>query len=121
MRVWTRSSASRLESGSSNRKTLGSRTMARPMATRWRWPPESCRGLRSSSGSICRMRAASAHALRRSRARRGLRQLQAEGHVVVDGHMRIERVGLEHHGDAALLAGAKIVDTLAADAEVRRR
>ncbi len=24
----------------------GSRTMARPMATRWRWPPESWRGLR---------------------------------------------------------------------------
>ena len=26
------------------RKTAGSRTMARPMATRWRWPPESCFG-----------------------------------------------------------------------------
>ena len=32
----TRSAASRLESGSSNRNTLGSLTMARPMATRWR-------------------------------------------------------------------------------------
>ena len=27
--------------------TFGSRTMARPMATRWRWPPESALGLRS--------------------------------------------------------------------------
>jgi hypothetical protein len=41
-RMATRSLASRLESGSSNRNTFGgSRTMARPMATRWRWPPES--------------------------------------------------------------------------------
>ena len=32
----------------------------------------------------------------------GLRQLQPEGHVVVDVHVRVERVGLEHHGDAAL-------------------
>ena len=36
-----RSWASRLDSGSSNRNTCGSRTMARPIATRWRWPPDS--------------------------------------------------------------------------------
>ena len=33
-----------LDNGSSNRNTCGSRTMARPMATRWRCPPESWRG-----------------------------------------------------------------------------
>ena len=43
-RMWPRSLASRLESGSSIRKTLGRRTMARARATRWRWPPESWRG-----------------------------------------------------------------------------
>ena len=43
-RICTRNLASRLESGSSNRNTCGARTMARPMATRWRWPPESWRG-----------------------------------------------------------------------------
>ena len=48
-RVWTRSLASRLDSGSSIRNTAGSRTMARPSATRWRWPPDSSFGLRSSS------------------------------------------------------------------------
>ena len=56
MRVATRSAASRLESGSSKRKSLGVRTMARPMATRWRWPPESSAGRRArrgSSESIC--------------------------------------------------------------------
>ena len=36
VRVWTRSLASRLDSGSSIRKTCGWRTMARPIATRWR-------------------------------------------------------------------------------------
>src|SRR5260370_7473232 len=40
-RVCTRSLASRLERGSSSRKTCASRTMARPSATRWRCPPES--------------------------------------------------------------------------------
>ena len=42
----TRSLASRLDSGSSIRNACGSRTMARPIATRWRWPPDSAPGLR---------------------------------------------------------------------------
>ena len=45
-RVCTRSLASRLDSGSSMRKTCGLRTIARPMATRCRWPPDSALGLR---------------------------------------------------------------------------
>ena len=36
VRICTRSFASRLESGSSIRKATGSRTIARPIATRWR-------------------------------------------------------------------------------------
>ena len=28
-------------------------------------------------------------------------QLQAEGHVLVHCHMRVERIVLEHHGDVA--------------------
>ena len=47
-RICTRSLASRLDSGSSNRNTAGWRTMARPIATRWRCPPESSRGERLS-------------------------------------------------------------------------
>src|SRR5437588_239015 len=34
--------------------------------------------------------------------------LQPEGHVVVDGHVRVERVGLEDHGDVSL-AGRHLV------------
>ncbi len=47
-RVCTRNAASRLDSGSSIKNTRGSRTIARARATRWRWPPESWAGLRSS-------------------------------------------------------------------------
>ncbi|MNY59558.1 hypothetical protein D3C86_1960220 [compost metagenome] len=60
MRICTRREASRFDSGSSNRNTLGSRTRVRPMATRWRWPPERSLGLRSSNWSSCRMRDTSA-------------------------------------------------------------
>ncbi len=59
VRIWTRSFASRFESGSSMRNAFGSRTIARPIATRCRWPPESAFGLRSRNSSRPRMRAAS--------------------------------------------------------------
>ena len=45
-RMETRSLASRLDSGSSMRNACGSRTMARPIATRCRCPPDSAAGLR---------------------------------------------------------------------------
>ena len=38
----------------------------------------------------------------RPRPSSALVNLQAEGHVLADVHVRIERVGLEHHGDLAL-------------------
>ena len=46
-RICTRSFASRFDSGSSIRNAFGLRTIARPMATRWRWPPDRFAGLRS--------------------------------------------------------------------------
>ena len=55
----TRSFASRLDSGSSMRNARGSRTIARPMATRWRCPPESAAGLRRRYSSIPSIRATS--------------------------------------------------------------
>ena len=45
---------------------------------------------------------------------RGLAQLEAERHVVVDAHVRVERVVLEHHRDVAIL-GRHVVDDPVAD------
>ena len=36
-----------------------------------------------------------------------LASLQGEADVVVDRHVRVERVGLEHHGDAAIARRAR--------------
>ena len=48
---------------------------------------------------------------------RCLPHLQAEGEVLVDRHVRVEGVGLEDHGDAAV-AGMHAVDHPAGDADV---
>jgi len=44
-------------------------------------------------------------------------ELQPERHVLVDVHVRVERVVLEHHGDVAVL-GRHVVDHVAADRDV---
>ncbi len=112
--------ASRLESGSSNRKTFGSRTMARPMATRWRWPPD-------ERGPACGPEPAFELQHRGRLARRGSStsalgscvDAERKRDVVEHAHMRIERIGLEHHGDAALHR-RQVVDRLAGDDDLAR-
>ena len=44
----------------------------------------------------------------------GLAQFEAKSHIVVHGHVRVEGVGLEHHGDVAVLGG-HVIDHLVAD------
>ena len=44
-------------------------------------------------------------------------ELQREAHVLAHGHVRVERIGLEHHRDAAL-GGGDVVHPLAADVEL---
>ena len=46
--------------------------------------------------------------------------LEAEPQVVADAHVRIERIGLEHHGDAAI-ARWQVIDQLAADLQLAMR
>src|SRR4051794_21633453 len=101
-RICTRILASRLDRGSPKRKAVGLRTMARPNATRWRWPPESAWGLRSSILSSPR-----ALEVRQPQGFGGAAdgfgneilflfgQLQPEGHVVEDGHVGVEGIVLE--------------------------
>ena len=112
-----RSLASRLDSGSSNRNTSTSRTSARPMATRWRWPPDSCAGLALEQRLDLQDLGGARRRACRSRpsACRGV--LQAEGQVAAHRHLRIERVGLEHHADAAVL-GLLPGDVLAVDEDL---
>ena len=118
VRMSTRSLASRLDSGSSNRKTCGLRTSARPMATRWRWPPESWLGLRSSRWPICSVSATSATAL--SRSGFGTPRISMPKAMFCATVMfGIERVGLEHHGDVALRR-MQVVDRAAVDADLAR-
>jgi hypothetical protein len=71
------------------------------MATRWRWPPESCARLafqqvaqfQDLGGLVdARLDLVLGH----------LADLQAVGHVVEHAHVRVQRVVLEHHGDVAL-------------------
>jgi hypothetical protein len=50
---------------------------------------------------------------------RGFAVAQPVGHVVVDAHMRIERVVLEHHRDVAL-GRLDVVDDALADADLAR-
>ena len=50
---------------------------------------------------------------------RRLALLQAEGEVLLDGHVRVERVVLEHHRDVAVL-GRQVVDDPAADGDRAR-
>jgi len=44
------------------------------------------------------------------------RHAQAEAHILLDGHMRVERVGLKDHGNAAL-GGVDVVDHALADGD----
>ena len=44
----------------------------------------------------------------------GLAQLQAESDVLVNGHVGVQSVALEHHGDITVL-GRNVVDQTAAD------
>ncbi len=55
----TRSLASKFDKGSSIKNTFASRTIARPIAIRWRWPPERSAGLRSKNSFKPRISAAS--------------------------------------------------------------
>ncbi len=115
----TRSLASRFDSGSSMRNACGCRTIARPMATRWRCPPESCAGLRSSRSDEVEQR----RDLLDPPSDLGLRHspdLQAVAEVLANAHVRIQRVALEDHRDVSM-ARREIGHVAPADRDLARR
>src|SRR5215218_7520298 len=100
----TRSLASRFERGSSIRYAWGLRTIARPIATRWRWPPDSAAGLRLRNGSSASILAASA--TRRACSCLGvLRSCRPKARLSSTVVWGVQGVVLEHHRDVAVLGG----------------
>ena len=72
------------------------------MATRWRCPPDSSEGFRFSSGSSLHQFGHVGDAAR-DVVLRDFRDPQTEREILGDRHARVERIGLEHHPDAAIL------------------
>ena len=109
-----RKAASRLDNGSSN-EDARFRTMARPSpragADRQTNPSVCGR----EGDRCCRIFAALVRAV--DLRLRHARELQSEGHVLGQIHMRIQRTGLEHHGNAAL-GGRQFVHAFAVDGQV---
>ena len=78
------------------------RTTARPTATRCRCPPLSSAGRRSQQRAEIEHLGGGAHLALDARRIDAL-LTQAEAHVLARGHVRVERIVLEHHRDVALV------------------
>jgi hypothetical protein len=118
-RICTRNLASRFESGSSKRNAAGSRTMARPMATRWRWPAgELARPALEERPELEDLRRALDAFL--DLRRRHAADAQPIRHVLVHRHVRVERVVLEHHRDVPVLRFHIVHDPVADRRSSRR-
>ncbi len=101
-RIFSRSLASRLDSGSSSSSSCGSMTSARASASRCCWPPDSFVASRSASSASCT--AASTRITFSLDLLCGwprFAHLQRKGHVLEHVHVRPDRVGLKHHAEIA--------------------
>ena len=111
--------ASRFDSGSSNSSTEGSSTSARASATRCCWPPGELGGqarvvVAQADGRERLLRAIGCGGLRHAR------DVEPVAHVLEHGHVREQRVALEHHRHVAL-GRRRLRDVQAADADRARR
>ena len=114
-----RTLASSAPNGSSSSSTRGSTASARASATRWRWPPESWRGIAVGEPVELHQLEQLVDASRGSRPRGGRcaarPHAQAEGDVLEHGHVAEQRVVLEHEADLAL-AHVRVGGVLAVEA-----
>ena len=101
-----RSCASRLESGSSNSTILESNASARASATRCCWPPDSRVAGRSAKSARSTSASARSTAGPRVASRAMPRTRKRERDVVEHRHVRPDRIGLEHHRQAARVPAA---------------
>src|SRR3954465_7258613 len=106
------------------REAPGPRPNPPPLPPPRRWPPRAARPL--PARELRRLALEQLVELEHLRGRLDARpdltlleavQLEAESHVVVRGHVRIEGVGLEAHGDVAV-GRRDVVDDLPADQDV---
>jgi hypothetical protein len=97
----SRSLASSAESGSSRRNSLGFRASARAIATRWRWPPDSCETGRSMTPDQLEQLLGPLAA----GALVDAPDLEAVGDVLADRKVREQGERLKHHAEVALVRG----------------
>ena len=100
--ICSRSLRSRAPSGSSSSSTLGRLTSARASATRWRWPPESWPGRRSSEALQPHRRQRLARPARRRAALPTLLTISPYSTLSTHRHVREQRVVLEDRVDVAV-------------------
>jgi hypothetical protein len=74
------------------------------MATRWRWPPGELAGVALEERGEAEDLGGAVHLLL-DLSLGGSLELEGEGHVLQDGHVGVERIVLEHHGDVPLFGG----------------
>ena len=96
------------------------RTMARPSATRWRWPPESWLG--PALQQLLDFQSCARHPAPAGRSPRfgTLRMRSPKAMFSYTDLVRIERVALEHHRHVALVR-RHVVDDLVVEPAARRR
>src|SRR6218665_65165 len=117
--ICSRSFRSSAPSGSSSSSTAGSSTRQRAIATRWRWPPDSCvTCLWPGTGKADPLQRLIDLLVDHTAAHAAL-ALETVGNIGRDRHHRKQRQMLKHHIHRALV-GRRVQDRSALDQDIAR-